>query len=117
MLSHDTKLRCDLVDLYFTLYGSKRPVCLPIPIPELANIMKPQRQHAGPPPIHEPKRIRTLAPIRGPPVTVIDSIKRSSPITVKNEINDVIILDNNVGVIDMAVVVEDPKTKVKVCLF
>ncbi|XP_043273259.1 transcription initiation factor TFIID subunit 2 [Venturia canescens] len=31
MLSHDSKLRCDLVDFYYTLYGSKRPLCLPIP--------------------------------------------------------------------------------------
>lgn len=28
-LSHDTKLRCDLVDLYYALYGTKRPLCLP----------------------------------------------------------------------------------------
>lgn len=30
MLSHDTRLRCDLVDFYYTLYGTKRPFCLPI---------------------------------------------------------------------------------------
>nr|XP_050858954.1 transcription initiation factor TFIID subunit 2 isoform X2 [Vespula vulgaris] len=41
MLSHDAKLRCDLVDLYYTLYGTKRPVCLPIP--ELALITKPRK--------------------------------------------------------------------------
>lgn len=45
MLSHDAKLRCDLVDLYYTLYGTKVPFCLPIP--ELATIMKPRK--AGPP--------------------------------------------------------------------
>lgn len=45
MLSHDPKIRCDLVDLYYTLYGSKRPLCLPIP--ELAAITKPKK--AGPP--------------------------------------------------------------------
>ncbi|XP_012265791.1 transcription initiation factor TFIID subunit 2 isoform X2 [Athalia rosae] len=44
MLSHDTKLRCDLVDLYYTLYGSKRPLCLPIP--ELAAMTRPRK--AGP---------------------------------------------------------------------
>lgn len=44
MLSHDAKLRCDLVDLYYTLYGTKRPPCLPIP--ELALIAKPRK--AGP---------------------------------------------------------------------
>ncbi|KAJ8680194.1 hypothetical protein QAD02_015981 [Eretmocerus hayati] len=41
MLSHDPKLRCDLVDLYYTLYGSKMPLCLPIP--ELAMLTKPQK--------------------------------------------------------------------------
>ncbi|XP_058805308.1 transcription initiation factor TFIID subunit 2 [Phymastichus coffea] len=41
MLSHDPKLRCDLVDLYYTLYGSKTPLCLPIP--ELAMLTKPKR--------------------------------------------------------------------------
>ncbi|CAH1119125.1 unnamed protein product [Phaedon cochleariae] len=37
MLSHDSRLRCDLVDLYYTLYGTKRPVC--IPLLELAGII------------------------------------------------------------------------------
>ncbi|KAF7989013.1 hypothetical protein HCN44_007323 [Aphidius gifuensis] len=27
-LSHDAKLRCDLVDLYYALYGTNRPLCL-----------------------------------------------------------------------------------------
>ncbi|KAL1132516.1 hypothetical protein AAG570_010471, partial [Ranatra chinensis] len=31
MLSHDTKMRCSFVDLYYTLYGRKRPICLPSP--------------------------------------------------------------------------------------
>lgn len=41
MLSHDARLRCDLVDLYYTLYGSRRPVCLPIP--ELAGVLNPTK--------------------------------------------------------------------------
>uniref|UniRef100_A0A1B6LDU4 Transcription initiation factor TFIID subunit 2 n=1 Tax=Graphocephala atropunctata TaxID=36148 RepID=A0A1B6LDU4_9HEMI len=41
MLSHDTRMRCSLVDLYFVLYGKKRPTCMPIP--ELAALLKPQR--------------------------------------------------------------------------
>lgn len=45
MLSHDAKLRCDLVDLYYSLYGTKVPFCLPIP--EIATITKPRK--AGPP--------------------------------------------------------------------
>lgn len=27
-LAYDTKLRCDIVDLYYALYGSTRPICL-----------------------------------------------------------------------------------------
>lgn len=45
MLSHDAKLRCDLVDLYYTLYGTKIPFCLPIP--ELVALTKPKK--VGPP--------------------------------------------------------------------
>lgn len=45
MLSHDAKLRCDLVDLYYTLYGIKVPFCLPAP--EFAMLTKPRK--AGPP--------------------------------------------------------------------
>lgn len=28
-LSHDSRLRCAVVDLYFVLYGKNRPSCLP----------------------------------------------------------------------------------------
>lgn len=40
-LSHDSRLRCDMVDLYFALYGSKRPpgMCSA----ELSAIFKPQK--------------------------------------------------------------------------
>lgn len=38
MLSHDARIRCDLVDLYYKLYGIKRPTCLPIP--ELVGVLK-----------------------------------------------------------------------------
>ncbi len=27
---YDSRLRCDVADLYFELYGRKKPVCLPI---------------------------------------------------------------------------------------
>ncbi|VVD00434.1 unnamed protein product [Leptidea sinapis] len=37
-LSNDARLRCDLVDLYFTLYGLKRPIC--VPLPEIQAMMK-----------------------------------------------------------------------------
>lgn len=42
MLSHDTRLRCDLVDIYYILYGMKRPVCLPI---NMNDILNPNSKH------------------------------------------------------------------------
>lgn len=115
MLSHDTKLRCDLVDLYFTLYGSRRPTCLPIP--ELANVLKPQKIHAGPPGGPEPKRIKTMHPLRGNQLLMMDNKRNNaSPVTIKQEVSDVIVLDNNIG-IDMEVVVEEPKSRIKVGVF
>lgn len=45
-LSHDAKLRCDWVDFYYTLYGSKRPLCLPIK--ELEMLFKPKKVELTP---------------------------------------------------------------------
>lgn len=45
-LSHDAKLRCDWVDFYYTLYGSKRPLCLPIK--ELEMLFKPKKVEKTP---------------------------------------------------------------------
>lgn len=55
MLSHDAKLRCDLVDLYYTLYGSKRPLCLPVP--ELMSLTKPKKVSGSGSPERELKPI------------------------------------------------------------
>lgn len=71
MLSHDTRLRCDLVDLYYTLYGIRRPMCLPVP--ELAGIMNLQK--------YEPKKIKSLPPTPKIPSssgTGVMEIKRSA---------------------------------------
>jgi len=43
---YDSRLRCDIVDLYFTLYGRRRPPSLPAP--ELAALGRPQGS-MGPP--------------------------------------------------------------------
>ncbi|XP_058065181.1 transcription initiation factor TFIID subunit 2 [Anopheles bellator] len=40
-LSHDTKLRCDMIDVYYSLYGVRVPHCLANQ--ELANILRPQK--------------------------------------------------------------------------
>ncbi|BES95185.1 Transcription initiation factor TFIID [Nesidiocoris tenuis] len=36
MLSHDTRMRNAFIDLYFTLYGIRKPMCLPYELPGLA---------------------------------------------------------------------------------
>lgn len=41
-LSNDARLRCDLVDLYYTLYGAKRPICCPLP--EIQAMIKQNHQ-------------------------------------------------------------------------
>jgi len=43
---YDSRLRCDIVDLYYTLYGRRRPPSLPAP--ELAALGRPQG-NMGPP--------------------------------------------------------------------
>jgi len=39
---YDSRMRCNMVDLYYTLYGRKRPFCLPIP--ELAALGRSANQ-------------------------------------------------------------------------
>lgn len=41
-LSHDTRLRCDMVDLYYALYGTKEPSS--VKNPELAALYQPQKE-------------------------------------------------------------------------
>lgn len=48
-LSHDTRLRCDLVDLYYALYGTKEPQIMKST--ELASLYQPQR-------VEEPEEIK-----------------------------------------------------------
>lgn len=40
MLSHDTPQRCDMVDLYYALYGTRRPFCL---AQQELSFLKPER--------------------------------------------------------------------------
>lgn len=39
-LSHNSKLRCAVVDLYYTFYGRGRPSCLPIPEVKMIELFK-----------------------------------------------------------------------------
>ncbi|CAL1530604.1 unnamed protein product [Lymnaea stagnalis] len=40
--SYDSRLRCGLADLYFTLYGRQRPTCLPVP--ETTKLMQKEKK-------------------------------------------------------------------------
>lgn len=42
-MSHDSKMRCSLVDLYFMLYGRRQPTCLPTS-DVVASLYKPQKE-------------------------------------------------------------------------
>ncbi|ELT93532.1 hypothetical protein CAPTEDRAFT_221667 [Capitella teleta] len=46
--SHDSRLRCDIADLYFTLYGRTRPACLPIPESMMVLNLKEKRTKFNP---------------------------------------------------------------------
>uniref|UniRef100_A0A336MKX7 Transcription initiation factor TFIID subunit 2 n=1 Tax=Culicoides sonorensis TaxID=179676 RepID=A0A336MKX7_CULSO len=41
--SNDTRLRCDMVDMYYALYGTKRPSCMVMENDELAKMYRPQK--------------------------------------------------------------------------
>lgn len=93
MLSHDARLRCDLVDLYYKLYGSKRPTCLPIP--ELAAIMKPPKHHDEP-----PKKKMHL----DQPSTSSSNQMKQPPVAIKERTTDIIIEEENLDCVNVEVV-------------
>lgn len=108
MLSHDTRIRCDLVDLYYTLYGNRRPIC--IPLPELSGLMNLTRPDI--------KKIKTVIP----KLAHADSsdIKKEFPSPkIKTEVKEIptssVIVDNNAECnmnIDV-VAIEENKVKVE----
>merc|ERR1719278_672450 len=49
---YDSRLRCDIVDLYYTLYGRRRPPSLPLP--ELA-APRPRALEEGAQGVHHPQ--------------------------------------------------------------
>ncbi|RWS10616.1 Transcription initiation factor TFIID subunit 2-like protein, partial [Dinothrombium tinctorium] len=48
-LSHDSKLRCGVVDLYYTLFGRGRPNCLPKPELSVVVNLKEKKAHVNTP--------------------------------------------------------------------
>lgn len=106
MLSHDTRLRCDLVDVYHTLYGTKRPVC--IPLLELSGIMNLSK--------HEPmKKIKTPIPRHSRDTTAIineDLLKTTRSLTPNREGSQQILLET-VECMNVEVVASEEKPKVR----
>ncbi|KAF5290182.1 hypothetical protein FQR65_LT11645 [Abscondita terminalis] len=97
MLSHDTRLRCDLVDLYFILYGIRRPTC--IPNPETENLYKPQRQN---PPM-ESKRLKTFSSPTPPLPPVNVEMKKEGPTD--------IIIDDTLECVNVEIIAREEKIK------
>lgn len=101
MLSHDTRLRCELVDLYYTLYGKRRPTCLPIP--ELAGVLNLHK--------YDMKKIKSIAPIQKPAtITSLSEFKKNPPPPQKQGPSDIII--ENLECINVEVVSREVKVKV-----
>lgn len=106
MLSHDTRLRCDLVDLYYTLYGTRRPTCLPIP--ELAGVL--------PIPKHDMKKIKHT-PSQKPSTSTsnIVDLKRSTSPMQREGPTDIII--DNLECVNVEIVSKDVRLKVRYVSF
>lgn len=103
MLSHDSRLRCELVDLYYTLYGTRKPTCLPIP--ELAGVLNLQKQDI--------KKMKSFSSIqKSSTTTSAMETKRSSP-SLKEEPSDIVV-DNNLECVNVEIVAKDLKVKVDV---
>nr|CAD7452252.1 unnamed protein product [Timema tahoe] len=121
MLSYDSQLRCDIVDLYYTLYGSRRPVCLPIPeIIAILSSLKPEKRERVSP-VDDKESITHIVPfvsggfdtdVPSTPTTS-GSLKRkaSSPLMRETE---VLTDDNNLGLVTVEIVAGDEGSKVRV---
>ncbi|XP_060530001.1 transcription initiation factor TFIID subunit 2 isoform X2 [Cylas formicarius] len=102
MLSHDTRLRCDMVDLYYALYGTKRPLCLPLPeLSGLANLTKPS----------DAKKIKMAIPKISH--DAVDVKREAGPVSKDSAQPARIIIDNNIDVCSMNVEVVAVDDKVK----
>lgn len=77
LLSHDSRLRCDMVDLYYALYGNKRPMCLPTP--ELSAMFKPPKVQ----PVQAEIKTRAPSPIDEKPIDIVDVVPIEAAIEVQ----------------------------------
>ncbi|KAJ4440026.1 Transcription initiation factor TFIID subunit 2, partial [Periplaneta americana] len=117
MLSHDSCLRCDYVDLYYVLYGTRRPLCLPIP--ELAAILNIKHErHTSPTQERDVKPPLPLIPFVsassdmdiGPPPSGPLKRKAGSPLRETELLTD----DNHLGLVTVEIVAGDEGSKVHV---
>nr|XP_018909078.1 PREDICTED: transcription initiation factor TFIID subunit 2 isoform X1 [Bemisia tabaci] len=98
MLSHDSRMRCSLVDLYFALYGRRRPHCLQHP--DLAFI-QPQK---SPTHHHEFEQSSIIPPAE----PSLFGLKRPSPV---KELE--LVAGDDLGVATVEVIAGDDKSKIK----
>lgn len=116
MLSHDSRLRCDIVDIYYTLYGVRRPICLPIP--ELSSILSmKQERHSSPVQEKDVKPVVSSLPLV-PFVTggmletpSVSGIKRKSGSPLREQ---EVLADDNLGLVTVEIVAGDESSKVRV---
>lgn len=66
-----------MVDLYYALYGNKRPMCLPTP--ELSAMFKPQKVQ----PVQAEIKTRAPSPIDEKPIDIIDTVLIEADIEVQ----------------------------------
>ncbi|KAL0273010.1 UNVERIFIED_CONTAM: hypothetical protein PYX00_005790 [Menopon gallinae] len=120
-MSYDSRLRCDFVDLYFTLYGTRRPNCTPTP--ELAGLLKPKVEKMEiMKPVYDIKPPPSLLqePILDSPHSLGGGVKRraSSPLsprerepTVTTSATD----EHNLGIVTVEIeAAEEDENKVKI---
>lgn len=104
MLSHDSRLRCELVDLYYTLYGTRRPTCLPIP--ELAGILNLQK--------HDIKKMKSFSSMQKTSgATSASETKRNLPSTKEGPSSNITV--DNLECVNVEIASKDLKIKVTFC--
>lgn len=101
MLSHDTRLRCDLVDIYYTLYGTKRPVC--IPLTELSGILNLNK--------HDPskKPINKLSQAQAEKTSPLSHKKPEPPSIIPKNVSPQNIITEPVECMDVEIVTTEEK--------
>lgn len=88
--SHDWRLRCGAVDLYFTLFGLSRPSCLPLP--ELGLVLNLKEKKAVLNPTIIPEAIAGSQEVVINPSTHAQLIGFQNPVRIARVTKDAILL-------------------------